>query len=231
MATNEVVVAGSTISASQMKDLWRQIGDGSLTNHHIQALLEHRDPFTISMDVASQIGRWRQLFAEVDIQIDVDSVQIPDRRPGFDRLIVVPSGLTLNRLVEILRQKFTVWLWAEDLDSAVVNNDRSNTQAYAIWVRDRIEADEELKNLSAVMLAKQGVRGQTLMERLLHEWVYFSRTRQHLDVKNVTLCSASRDSDGGVPRVYWGTGDRRLQVNWCGAGGRDDDLRPRAVVS
>jgi hypothetical protein len=43
MAANAVV--GSSVTANQLKDLFRQIADGSLTGDHIQAFLEHRKPF------------------------------------------------------------------------------------------------------------------------------------------------------------------------------------------
>ena len=41
----KTVIEGSTVSASQLKDFFRQIDERSLTSHHLQALLEHRNPF------------------------------------------------------------------------------------------------------------------------------------------------------------------------------------------
>lgn len=43
----KTVVAGSNVSASQLKDLFRQIDDGTLDRYHIQALIEGRNPFEI----------------------------------------------------------------------------------------------------------------------------------------------------------------------------------------
>lgn len=40
-------VVGSSVSANQLKDLFRQIADGSLKGNHLQAFLEHRDPFSL----------------------------------------------------------------------------------------------------------------------------------------------------------------------------------------
>ncbi len=45
MAAQKVVVDGSTVSARQMKDFWRQVDDGSITGEILQAVLEHRNPF------------------------------------------------------------------------------------------------------------------------------------------------------------------------------------------
>lgn len=38
-------VVGSSVTAGQLKDFFRQIDDGSLGGKHIKALLEHRNPF------------------------------------------------------------------------------------------------------------------------------------------------------------------------------------------
>lgn len=42
----KTVVAGSTVSASQLKDFFRQVDDGSINGRIMQAILEHRDPWT-----------------------------------------------------------------------------------------------------------------------------------------------------------------------------------------
>ncbi len=231
MAT-KVVVGGSSVSASQLKDFFRQIEDGSLTGYHVQGLLEHRNPFEIAMDTVSQIERACALYLEAfGLAIDPASVVIPPRQLGFDRLILVPKGLTLNKVVEFLRTKFEVYLYTEDLDQNVKRNDRTNTETYSIWVRDGVEADEELKNLSANQLTEKKISAVTLLERLLHELVYFTETGKHLDVANCTLCAGSRNSVGAVPSVDWRAGSRELYVDWFYPDGRSDDLRARAVVS
>ena len=58
---------------------------------------------------------------------------------------------------------------------------------YAIRVRDRVEADEELKNRSARDLQQQGILGITIEEREIFELKYFTETGQHLDIVNWTL--------------------------------------------
>ena len=96
-------------------------------------------------------------------------------------------------------------------------------------MRDRQEADEELKNKSANDLKSDGTNCVTLEERLLLEMMYFRETGKHLDIQNITLCAGSRRPRGGVPRVSWysvGVG-----VDWCGPGHAYGGLRARAVVS
>ena len=94
-----------------------------------------------------------------------------------------------------------------------------------------MEADESNKNLSANQLAKRNHKGITLLERLLLEMGYFLATGKHLDEKNVTLCTGSRDSVGGVPYVYWNSDDRKVYVRWYHPGDSDGGLRSRSAVS
>ena len=61
MAAKVVVEGSSRVTASQLSDLFRQIGDGSLRGFHIQALLDHRDPF------ADTPIDWERAYAELGI--------------------------------------------------------------------------------------------------------------------------------------------------------------------
>lgn len=61
----KVVVEGSSVSASQMKDFFRQAEEGSITGSMFQVFLDHRNPFASlhvgrSFDPAKFIGEgWR----------------------------------------------------------------------------------------------------------------------------------------------------------------------------
>jgi hypothetical protein len=181
------------------------------------------------VDISSVLAGWQAFYRKFFwLDLDLSSVKIPERQSRFDRLIVVAKGLTLNQVYAICAKHFPCWRYADDLDKEVIQNDRQPTQTYAVWVRDRVEADEENKNLSANQLKKQKALGITLLERLVYELKYFQETGKHLDVENVTLCSGSRDSDGSVPRAYWY--DDKFKVHWCNPGGSRGDIRSRSVV-
>ena len=178
-------------------------------------------------DAEAQLTDWRRLYQGFGIELG--EVVIPERKSGLDRLIVVAAGLTNNQVYDWCSQKFGCWRYYNDLNS--VKSERNPTKAYAIWIRERVEADEEHKSLSANQLKKQKVDGITLLERLLYELKYFAETGQHLDVQNWTLCSGSRYSDGGVPFVGWYSGSREMRVHWCRVVYAYDCLRARSVVS
>ncbi|MBI2033910.1 MAG: hypothetical protein HYT13_02315 [Candidatus Liptonbacteria bacterium] len=110
-----------------------------------------------------------------------------------------------------------------------VTSDRKADKDYCIWVRDRVEADEELKNKSANDLKRENIPGITLEERLLYELKFFDETGKHLDVQKITLCAGSRTPYGSVPSVYWHDGE--VSVFWYFPDNRDGGIRVRAAVS
>lgn len=174
------------------------------------------------------LKQWEALYREEFGEThDFSGVKIPEKKEGFNRLLVIAKGMTPNRVYTACAKKFPCWRYTEDLDKGVPTNDRMSIEHYAIWVRDRVEADEELANLSADDLAKKQISGITLLERLLLELKYFRETCKHLDTQNVTLCSGSRFAGGYVPYAYWlGSWFR---VGWYYRFDQGPSLRSRAV--
>ncbi len=141
--------------------------------------------------LTDQVKQWENFYREVlGITADFSQVKLPERKEGFNRLIIVVNGLTHDQVYDACAKCFKCWRYSDDLDVSVTENDRDPNRdgTYAIWVRDVVEADEGLKNLSANNLKKQKTKGVTLTERMLHELKYFLETGKHLDIENVTLC-------------------------------------------
>ena len=167
------------------------------------------------------------------IQPDFSGLMIPPRPEGFDFLIVVLKGITSNLVYAVMSSHFQCWKSWDNLDS--IKSDRDSTQTYAIWVRNRQEADEELKNLSADKIQEMGLKTETLPERLLHGFKFWDESHTHLDIQNRTLCAGSRcvSSNGsvGVPCVHWDPSGGGLGVGWFGPSFAGGALRARQVVS
>jgi len=165
--------------------------------------------------------------------VDFSEIKIPKRteaeKGGFTRLIIVLQGLSLNNVYDACQRHFKCWRYTEDLDWAIIKNERINTISYAIWVRDTVEADEVHKNKSAEMIKKENLKTETVLERMIHELKYFLESGKHLDIRNVTLCSGSRDSDGCVPDIDWDGGE--FGMSWCSTGKRGGNIRFREVIS
>ena len=186
-------------------------------------------------DVSSQLQDWQSFYKKFfGLDTDFSGIRIPERKPGFDRLLVPAQGLTPNVAVSAYRKLgIKVWLYTENLDSALDwSKEERNAKngSYAIWVKDRQEADEELKNLSANQIKEGGLTTETLTERLIHGLVYHSETNHHLDEANVTLCSGSRDQGSDVPSVCWSGYDGEVCVHWDDPDDSADGLRSRQVV-
>ncbi len=182
---------------------------------------------TLQDMLADWVGFYREVFG---LELDFSGITIPERKPGFDRLLVIAQGMTPQRLFDKCKELFPSWKYTDkDLDGIVKSDRTSQNGHYAIWVRDRVEAGEENKNLSADFLKERGTTEITFEERALYELKFFKETGKHLDVKNWTLCAGSRHTDGDVLSAHWdGVGFR---VSWFYANFRNGNLRSRSVVS
>lgn len=229
MAENMIGNVSSDV-LGMLSDLCGKLKHGSITPEELDTFLNRRNPFEGRQAVLAQ---WQALYREMGIAADFSGLKIPAKRRGFDRLLVV-SQVKIQQVYDFSTRLFRCWKWTkEDLDQATPENDRDPNRdgTYAIWLRERVEADEEWKNKSADQLRERGVPGITLLERLLYELKYFGETGRHLDVKNVTLCTGSRDRGGSVPSVCFRRFGGGVGVDWCNPGDAGDDLRSREVVS
>ncbi|MEK7664568.1 MAG: hypothetical protein AAB361_00325 [Patescibacteria group bacterium] len=150
-------------------------------------------------------------------------------------LWIVPAinGATCNKVVAAMKNDGVKFWPNKDLDASLSRNDRDPNKdgSYVVGFRRTIEADEENKNLSADILAEHNHKGITLLERLLLGAGYFWTTGQHLDVKNITLSTGSRDLVGSVPSVcFFFSVYGEVFVSWYGPGIRHDSLRSRSAV-
>ena len=145
-------------------------------------------------ELPEDIARWQKFYCDYFwIKMNFINLYIP-RRPASDWRLLIMVDLLLEEIAWKYRElKIPYWQYYNDLDVEIVRNDRTaQSGPYAIWVRDRQEADEELKNLSASKLAEMKISTETLAERMIHGLTYYLETGQHLDIKNITLCGGSR---------------------------------------
>jgi len=209
-------------------DLMQKLKQCVITVQELELFLQRKNPFAIT-DIRQE---WTEFYRRYfRLSVDFTDVNILDDPGGFERIIFIPHGLAMTSVIKAMKKHFKVYTYTNNLDKDVNNNVRSTQQSYTIRFRERVEADQELKNTSANKLKEDGVNTITLLERLVYELKYFSETGQHLDVDNVTLCAGSRNSVGDVPRVYWHAGVSKLHVYWYDPVSAHDSLRARQAVS
>ena len=212
-----------------LADLLLKLKAGKILVSELELFLKRKNPFEKTGDI---LGSWREFYRK-NFGVELGDVKIPEKIPSwaeFGRLIVVAEGLTMNQVYDACRKRFPCWRYSDDLNKSVPTSERDpKNGAYAIWVRDVVEADKVHRNKSAKMIKEEGLTTETLLERMLHELVYFLETGEHLDIQNWTLCSGSRSSDGLVPYAYWRV--RGFGVCWGTFEDRVERLRSREVIS
>lgn len=177
---------------------------------------------------------WQNFYREEGIEIDFLSFKVPEKPEGDWWLILVAHGMTYNKVIQVMRKKFKVWVYVDDLDGEIdfsKEQRRAVDRPYAVWVKANIEADPELKNKSANDL--EAMPAITLLERLLLEIFYFSFifSDNHLDIGIYTLCLGSRYLNSYVPRVRFYLSDVKVHVRWARPSKAVNTLRSRQVVS
>ncbi|PIT88573.1 MAG: hypothetical protein COU29_02230 [Candidatus Magasanikbacteria bacterium CG10_big_fil_rev_8_21_14_0_10_36_32] len=169
------------------------------------------------------------------LTVDLSKVRLPPETEGFGWTLTIAKELGDKPLATVMAAcrklfKGNVWQYADDLDNSVPTNDRDPRRdgSYIIRVRDRVEADEENKNLSADTVKSRNMVTLTLLERIVLELFCFWKTGKHLDIQNTTLCSGSRNFDGGVPGCCLRGGE--FEVCWRGSSSCRGALRAREAV-
>jgi len=218
-----------------LADLLHKIQNGIISMQELARFLKRENPFE-TPSYHKFLNDWEKFYKQVfGITVDLSQVHVPVPRDGFNWLVVMLQGLTAQKLFDKCKELFHVWKWTDkSLDDVIDQTKSVRTSVngcYAIWLRDRVEADEELKNRSANDLEQSNVQSITLEERLLLELFYFWKTKRHLDIQNWTLCSGSRALDGDVPGVGWRSHDGGLGVDGCNPDDADGSRRSRETVS
>jgi hypothetical protein len=228
-----------TMTPGQMKDFisaWVQEVPVTLPYNSKGRILKEVRKLFVSVAVnpyADAVLGWEQFYLKhFQRTYDFSQLLIPDC-PGENWRLLIIVDLLLEQLYAKMKELFPSWRWTDkNLDELVNWNERNAKKgAYAIWVKDVIEADEEYKNHSANKIKEIWIATETLGERMIHELKFFDETGKHLDIENVTLCSGSRYSDGNVPLVSFHPSDGGVSVYWDVSGNALPGLRSRQVVS
>lgn len=164
---------------------------------------------------------------------------VPKVEPGFNWILPIfaidsacPIEATYQALAKNFKCRRSVNVILEEVVTRHVRDPRQ--KPYIIRLRDREEADEELKNLSADDLDNRLIKGNTLLESMILEGWYFVETGKHLNLQNANMCTASRSRRGYVPYVRWDHAQEAFDIEagtWCDPSRTPVNLRARQVIS
>jgi hypothetical protein len=185
----------------------------------------------------SPIEEWQLFYQKYfEMSLDFSDVHIPEKPEGEWRLLIIP-----NLSLKNIRGKFSEYFefcWVCSDENTVSFNERdAKNGAYAIWVEDMIEVNEDRKNFSNKEIKGKKIATETLAERLIHGFKFFDETGKHLDMKKYsrTLCAGSRYSNGCIPTVisrkHYDKPSYFVNVGYAREGSAAKGLSYRRVVS
>lgn len=198
--------------------------------HKTELKKKLREVFSIMDEFSGIRDEWQKFYKNhFGWDVEFSQVIIPKKPEGKWRLLFIPKGMTLNFAFQICEKLFTSWKYYDDLDKAVTKNVCNTDSHYAVWVRDEVEPDIEFLGKSTKQADPDMLIGVTLLERIIFEIKYFTETGKHLDIKGLTFCSSSRNSDGDVPDAYLNN-DGKFRVDDCNLGNSDSGYGIRSAV-
>lgn len=198
----------------------QQVIQGEKTVQFIKSQISH----------LSLLSDWQTFWSDMGSKCNILNLKIPTKQKGFDRLIVDVPDVSIDQIYEHCKKLFDCWKWTnKNLSEVVYYYGRiADDRPYAVWFRDCVEADEELKNISAYDLNRKGIPSITLKERLIYELKVFLEINSHLDYRNITLCAGSCCDANGVPGMNFKNGE--VHINWYNPYKAGDDFRSRFAV-
>ncbi|MBI2033890.1 MAG: hypothetical protein HYT13_02215, partial [Candidatus Liptonbacteria bacterium] len=103
---------------------------GSLKHALRKALMP---PAKTDASVQELIVDWEHFYKKhFDLAKDFSSLRIPEKRDGFDRLIVVAEGMTSEKIFGRIKSLMLAWKYWDNLDD--ITSDRKADKDYCIWV-------------------------------------------------------------------------------------------------
>src|SRR3989344_6850560 len=123
MGTQKVLVEGSSVTASQMQDFFRQTADGSINGRIFQMFLDHQ----LKFDLEKVVIDWSQVYKALGMQNEYKALPnvptVPEDPTCWDVHLV--QGVTPNKVVKAFRDLgVDVYTYVDDLDKDVSINDR-----------------------------------------------------------------------------------------------------------
>lgn len=193
-----------------LSDVVFKVGKGVLTPDQLKRFANKQNPFAVDT-VDSHVIFWTGVYAVVfgiDAKVDLLKLNWPESSPDFWDVPMV-KGLTESGAFRALQtwNKFPVGSYHDDLDAAIdlKKSDRHpSLGTYGVRFHAEPEGDDNQKNISANRHIELGTKGNTLLEAIVLEPMYFLKSGGgHLNQKTVNHATGSRFAGGNVPHAGW----------------------------
>lgn len=156
---------------------------------------------------------WEKFYQEIfGFVINFSNVSIPDHPDDYKWQICMPSRSVLGDEMALSGGKHQYkinYRYTDDKNMNLVINHQfdwsrdSWDKPYIIFVRPNIEADKDMKGISAWEIRKQCINTITFRERIILQRFLLWKANLILDKNTVTLCADSRYIFESVPTLNW----------------------------
>jgi len=180
---------------------------------------------------------WEKFYQEVfGLKVDLSKVPMPSSSIDLNFLQCMPAGLSYGQVHDkekefAKNQGLGIMDWDANWPGLINLNaeERRTTKSYAIRHSGLAEAENKYANRSANWIAQNKIKTMTRLERGVFGLYYYWKNKANIDLQQITYCTGSRHTNGGVPYVNWF--DNKLSSNWVDATGARDIWRPRPVLA
>ncbi|MBP9749870.1 MAG: hypothetical protein KBD21_04015 [Candidatus Pacebacteria bacterium] len=176
------------------------------------------------------IRDWETFYAKVfKIKVDISKIPLPPEQVGFEQLVFLVPGLTLEKVCTAIEKRHGVvraWVSNGSQPPQTYDERTLGNAPYAIRMRGDANPDEKLRRVSGEQIKNDSIRTVTLLEYLL----FGLKVRKYHELDSVggTLCSGSRFQDGTIPVVnFEGNG---VGIDFMHAGNPQNSVRAREVL-
>lgn len=154
----------------------------------------------------SLISGWERFYKKYfGLDVEFGNVIVPAKSGDYDRVILIPAGLTCVEVVNASEKLFQVDTSIIDLD-AKFKSIRTTEKSYAIRLEEKNFTYDFVK-FSIREFNNGTINSITLLERLVYGLKYFVENKSHLDTgekMEATYCVASFDSiEDELPMVHF----------------------------
>lgn len=211
MPSKRVVVEGSTISAPQLSEFWKQVSAGSISGEVFQHLLDRRNPFPVKVpNILYQLQAWLWVYEIMGVSVEPRDLAVPTWQPGFDWMVMVAKEITLGAIIGSFEKLTSRECKQEDpsldLDGLVQDwtnepdpSRQSSAKGYVAFMRSSDGPDEDLRDCAASDVNRVYCGSlATLKEVLLMQnYLYHCEDNTGMDTKGtLTICAGSKISNG-----------------------------------
>jgi hypothetical protein len=215
-----------------LADIFTKASNGNLSHGELEAFSKRQNPFKLIIDWA-KVYEVLGMSAEYAEFVRANAAAFGSEHPTF-WVVPVLKGVTYSKVLAVLEGLMGIKIEyrGDPVDITKNNRDPNEGGSYIVSFVASVEADSSFKDFPFSALDERGVKGITVLERLILELGYFLATGEHLDRENFTVCNGSRFSNGAIPAIKWfGARIQKLSIGWVYISSQSSIYRVRVAVS